>query len=61
MKWKASNVGDTCNIRKFLWKPLTCDVAGTNTKETRWLCFVTIHQRWAYEWLNEWFVYVDES
>jgi hypothetical protein len=60
MKFDAPKVGDVRNIRKFLLVPLTLDVAGTNKRETRWLCFSHIRQRWAYEWLNVWFIYTDE-
>ena len=56
MKWKAPKVGDTRNKKKFAWTPITCKLQGSDEKQTRWLCFVCIHQRWAYEWLNEWFV-----
>jgi hypothetical protein len=57
MKFKAPKIGDTRHIKKFLWLPLTLRIGGTDKNETRWLCFTYIHQRWAYEWINEWFVY----
>ena len=59
MKWNAPKIGDTRDTKKFLWIPLTCKTV-SNINETRWLCFVTIHQRWAHEWINEWFIDTNE-
>ena len=57
MKWKAPKIGDVRILRKFAFVPITCKIykQGENKMETRWLCFVKIHQTWRYEWLNDWF------
>lgn len=59
MKWKANKTGDNRIITKFAWLPITSYVQdGFQTKETRWLCMVKIHQTYVDldGWLNDYFV-----
>lgn len=56
MKMNAPSVGDTRDIKKFAFMPITCKIQGEDRMEKRWLCFVKIHQTWSYGWLNNWFI-----
>lgn len=54
MKWKAPQVGDIRVIKRFAFLPITGDVKGEDRRETRWLCFVKLHQRYVPNyWLTD--------
>jgi hypothetical protein len=56
MKWNAPKTGDVRILTKFAWLPITCYVVGEDRKETRWLCFVKIRQRYETNfWFNDGF------
>jgi len=56
MKWEAPKTGDNRILTKFTLFPITCKIKGVNKYETRWLCFVKIHQSYrGGSWINDWF------
>jgi hypothetical protein len=57
MKWNSQKTGDIRILKKFAWFPITCYILCEDKKETRWLCFVKIQQRYETNfWYNQWFV-----
>jgi hypothetical protein len=56
MRLKLPKLGETRNIKKFAFLPIKAKNLNIDRYEIRWFCFVFIHQRYAHEWLNEYFI-----